>query len=357
MKTFENFDLLKSLTETPGVSGREERVRELITRETEDLFDETRTDAMGNLICLCKPNPKPSSKGRKRSVAPKKILLACHIDEIGFYVKHIDDKGFLRLNAAGGFDTRNLFARRVLVQGTEDLVGVLNPAGRPIHAASEEEKKKTYKVGDFYVDLFMPPAKVKKLVSVGDPVTLRQTTRLVGDAATGKAMDDRVASYVALTALRKARQQGLSHQVHYVATVQEELGCRGVGPATFGIDPDVVIALDVTLCCDTPGVPKEEAVCTFGAGAAIKIMDRASVSDRGLVDEFARLAKTKRIPYQLEVLPCGGTDSGNAQRTRTGYKVITLSIPCRYVHTITESVHRKDVKATIDLLAAYLSKP
>jgi len=354
MRTFEDFDLLKSLTEVAGIPGREERVRELILRETGDLFDETRTDAMGNLICLCKPNPKASPRTRKRPLPAKKILLACHIDEIGFYVKHIDDKGFLRLNAAGGFDTRNLFARRVLVQGREDVVGVLNPAGRPIHSASEEEKKKTYKVSEFYIDLFLPPTKVKKLISVGDPVTLLQTTCLVGDAATGKAMDNRIASYVALTALRRVRQTGLPHEVHFVATVQEEIGCRGIGPATFGIDPDVVIALDVTLSCDTLGVPAEEAVCNAGAGAAIKIMDRASISDHELVKEFIRLAKAKRIPYQLEVLPHGGTDSGNAQRTRTGYRVITLSVPCRYVHTITESVHRKDVKATTDLLAAYL---
>lgn len=344
-------DLLKRLTETPGVPGREERVRALIEKETRGLFSDTRTDAMGNLICHRQPDRR-AGRG-----AGRKIMLACHIDEIGFYVKYIDDKGFLRLNPAGGFDTRNLFARRVLVQGKKDLVGVLNPAGRPLHIATEEEKKKTYKVGEFFVDLFLPVEQVKKLVTVGDPVTLIQTTEVVGDAVTGKCMDNRVASYVALEAIRRAiKGRGTANEIYYVATVQEEVGCRGAGPATFGIEPDVALAIDTTLCCDTPGIAPDEAVSSFGAGTAIKIMDGNSISDRSLVDEFIALAKAKRIKYQLEILPLGGTDAGPVQRTRTGYKTATLSVPTRYIHTVTETVHKDDLEASINLLAAFLAK-
>jgi len=126
--------LLKKLTETPGVPGREERIRELILEETAGLFEETRIDAMGNLICHKPPGRKPG-RGRK---APA-VMIACHIDEIGFYVRSIDEEGRLRIQNAGGFDTRNLFARRVLVQGKRDLFGVLNPVGRPIHLATDEE--------------------------------------------------------------------------------------------------------------------------------------------------------------------------------------------------------------------------
>ena len=344
-----DFDLLKRLTETPGVPGREERVRDLIAAEVAGLCDEIRTDAMGNLICVRKPTKKV------RGVKPLKIMLACHMDEIGFYVKHIDDKGFLRLNPAGGFDTRNLFARRVMVQGKKDLLGTLNPSGRPIHIATDEEKKKTYKVGEFFVDLHLPAATVKRTVSVGDPVSLVQTTEWIGKSATGKCMDNRVASYVAICALRKLAATGSPHEVYFVATVQEEVGCRGAGPAAFDVEPDVAIALDVTLCCDTPGIPAEEAICTFGGGVAIKIMDSHSISHRDLVDAFIATAKKRKIKHQLEVLPLGGTDAGTMQRTSVGHKAITLSIPCRYVHTVTETVHADDLKASVDLLASYLA--
>ncbi|MFW6145888.1 MAG: M42 family metallopeptidase [Planctomycetota bacterium] len=346
-----DFDLLKKLTETPGVPGREERVREVIRAESEDLFDEIRTDAIGNLIAIRKPTK--AARGGKTS---RRIMIACHIDEIGFYVKHIDDKGFLRLNPAGGFDTRNLFARKVLVQGRRDVAGVLNPSGRPIHIATDEEKKKVYKVGEFFVDLHLPPAQVKRVVRVGDPVTLIQTTETVGKAFVGKCMDNRVATFVALSALRKIAKSGSPHEICYVGTVQEEVGLRGAGPATFGLEPDIAIAIDVTLACDTPGVPDEEVVCTFGGGAAIKIMDHASISDRQLVDEFIALAEAKKITHQLEILPLGGTDAAAMQRTMRGHRTLTLSVPCRYIHTATESVHKQDVKATVALLATYLQQ-
>lgn len=344
-------ELLKRLTETPGVSGREERVRELIRREAAELFDDIRTDAMGNLICRRKP--RGGAKGGRR------VLVACHIDEIGFYVRHIDDKGFLRLNPVGGFDTRNLHARRVLVQGSggKDLVGLMNPTGRPVHVAKDEEKKKVYDANEFYVDLLLPPEQVNKLVRVGDPVTLCQTAEQVGQGITGKAMDNRVASYVALEAVRKlARAKSCPNEIVYVATVQEEVGCRGAGPAAYGIEPDVAVAVDVTLACDTPGISAEDHVCRFGGGAAIKIMDGNSISDRALVDEWIALAKTGKIKHQLEVLTRGGTDAGPVQRTRAGYRTIGLSVPCRYVHTVTETVHADDLKAAVNLLAAFLAK-
>jgi len=338
--------LLKRLIETPGVPGREERVRDLIKSEVKGLFDEVRVDPMGNLICRKRP-------GRRGGRAALKVLIACHIDEIGFYVRHIDDNGFLRVQNVGGFDTRNLFARRVLVQGKKDLVGVLNPAGRPIHIATDEEKKKTYTVGEFFVDLFLPKNQVEKLVHIGDPVTLIQTFEEVGDVVTGKCLDNRAATWVAINAIRKVGNKS-PYEIYYAATVQEEVGCRGAGPTAFGIEPDIGIALDTTLCCDTPGIEKNESITAFGKGVALKIMDGRSISHRGLLDEFVAVATRKRIPYQLEVLPLGGTDAGSIQQAGTGRKTITISIPTRYIHTVTEAEHKKDLRAATDLLAAWL---
>ncbi len=339
--------LLKRLCETPGVPGREERVRELIAREVRGLFDEVRTDPMGNLICRRKA-------GRRGGRTPVKVAIACHIDEIGFYVRHIDDQGRLRVQNVGGFDPRNLFARRVLVQGRKDLLGVLNPVGRPIHVATEEEKKKIPTINEFFVDLFLEKKEVEKLVRVGDPVTLVQPMEVVGDVCTGKAMDNRVASWVAINAIRKAGSRS-SYEIYYLATVQEEVGLRGAGPGVFGIDPAIGIAVDTTLACDTPGIDAAESITRLGAGVALKVMDGGSISDRGLLDEFIALAGRRKIPYQLEVLPLGSTDAAMVQRTGLGRKAMTLSVPTRYVHTVCETVHRKDLQAAVDLLAAWLT--
>jgi len=366
---FGEFDFLRELTETPGIPGREERVRELILERTADMWDETRVDAMGNLICLKRAAATP---GRSRKTA-QRVMLACHMDEIGFYVKHIDDKGYLRVHNAGGFDTRNLFARRVRIQGRRDVIGVMNPGGRPIHLSTAEERKQAPEIKDLDIDLFRTKKQVDKLVEIGDPVSLDQRTEMFGDAISGKAMDNRVAVWTGINAIRKAcgldwlrspaqttkparkSVNKLKVDAYFVACVQEEVGLRGATTAAYGIDPDVGIAIDTTLCCDTPGITRDDAVTEFGKGVGIKVMDGASISHRGLFEEFVKIAKAKRIPFQREVLPRGGTDAGAVQRSRAGNRTITLSVPTRYIHTVTEAIHKKDARAAVDLLAAWLT--
>ena len=337
--------LLRELCEAPGAAGREERIRAIAQKHLDGSIDSASVDAMGNLIALKKAHP------RARHI--KKVMLACHMDEIGFYVKHIDDKGFIRVVPLGGFDTRNLFARRVLIQGKQDLFGVMNPTGRPIHMAKEEEKKKTYDVGEFFVDVFLPADKIREIVRVGDPVTLVQPFARHGDVATCKAMDNRIALWVGINTIKKIEKDS-AYDVYLVGAVQEEVGCRGAGTSCFGLAPDVGIAIDVTLACDTPGIEEDMAVTKLGEGVAIKIMDSGAISHRGLVDSFIEVAEENEIPYQLEILPRGGTDASTMQRSGPGRPVITLSVPCRYVHTAVESVHKKDLNAAVDLLTAWL---
>jgi putative aminopeptidase FrvX len=339
-----NLSFLKQLSEAPGVPGREERVREILRRESEGLFDDVSVDPLGSLI------------GIKRAKTPsaKRVLLACHIDEIGFYVRHVEEKGYLRIQNAGGFDTRNLLARRVLVQASsgEDLIGLMNPGGRPIHIAKEEDKKKVPEITDFYVDLCVPAEEVKKKVRIGDPVTLVHPFDEIGQCVSGKCLDNRVAGFVAIEALRKVKLP--KYDVVFAATVQEEVGCRGAGPAAYTHEPDIAVAIDTTLCCDTPGVPEDERVTAQGAGVALTVMDSLTISDRSLLDEFERVANAREIPFQLSILPKGGTDAGPIQRARGGYRTMTLSIPTRYIHTVTECIHRRDLQSAIDLLAAWL---
>jgi putative aminopeptidase FrvX len=229
-----NLPLLKRLSEAPGVSGREERVREILREEITGLFDEIRTDPLGSLIARKKPSvanrgsTKPA--GAKSKTANPKVLLACHIDEIGFYVRHVDEKGFIRIQNAGGFDTKNLLARRVRVQASsgEDLIGLMNPGGRPVHIAKDEDRKKIPEISEFFIDLCLPAAQMKKKVRVGDPVTLVQEFSEIGGCVTGKCLDNRVAAFVAIEALRRARK--IRYEVILACTVQEEVGLRGAGP-------------------------------------------------------------------------------------------------------------------------------
>lgn len=346
-----NIPLLKTLSEAPGVPGREERVRAILQRECEGLFDEVTTDPMGNLIATKRAIRSDGNK-------PLRVLLACHIDEIGFYVRHVDDKGYLRLHNVGGFDTKNLSSRRVLVQSSSggDLVGLMNPTGRPIHISKDEDRKKIPEISDFLVDLCLPADEVKAKVRIGDPVTLIQTFSEIGQCVSGKCMDNRVAAFVAIEAVRKLAGSGKAPRfdVMMAATVQEEVGCRGAGPACYTAEPDIAIAIDTTLCVDTPGVPDDERVTKQGDGCALTIADSLTISDRGLIDEFEAVAKRREIPCQLSILPRGGTDAGPMQRSRGGFRTMTFSVPTRYIHTTTECIHKRDLQSAIDLLAAWM---
>ncbi len=336
-------ELLKKLSEVGGVPGREERVRELLKSELEGVVDSLQTDAMGNLIA--------HKKGEG-----KRVMLSAHMDEIGFYVKFVDDKGFVRVQNVGGFDTRNLFARPVTVQTRSgDLVGVMNPATKPIHISTAEERKKIPQMNEFAVDLGMDADAVKERVRVGDPVTLIQEFRDLGEVVTGKALDDRVSCWILVEVLKRLERP--SYDIYAVFSVQEEVGLRGATTGAFGVEPDIGVALDTTLAVDTPGTSDDQRVTKLGAGTALKVMDSASISTRWLLDEFVEIAEHNSVPYQFEILPLGGTDAGAIQKSRSGVATLTVSTPSRYVHTVTEMVAKSDVNAAIELLTHFLTKP
>jgi endoglucanase len=161
-----------------------------------------------------------------------------------------------------------------------------------------------------------------------------------------------VAAFVAVEAMRKVREP--KYEVILAATVQEEVGCRGAGPACYTAEPHIAIAIDTTLCVDIPGVPEDERVTRQGDGVALTIADSLTISDRSLIDGFEAVAKKREIPFQLSILPRGGTDAGPMQRARGGFRTMTLSVPTRYIHTVTECIHKRDLQSAIDLLAAWL---
>ena len=345
-------ELLEELTQTPAIAGREHRLRALIRGRADSLVDEWRMDALGSLIGIRKPTRSAASAGDR----PLRVMVACHMDQIGFLVRHIDDKGFLRIQAVGGFDTRNLFARLAKVcTSAGDLPGVVNPTGKPVHVASEEEKKKVPELHELAVDLGLPADEVKEKVAIGDMVVLQAPFTEVGNTYVAQALDNRIACYLGIRALESLAEAGHACELACAFTVQEEVGLRGAGTAAFGVAPDVGIAVDTTLCVDTPGVPEDQHITHQGAGATLKVMDASAIADPALLEQFESLANERGIAYQRSILPRGGTDAGTMQRAGAGCPTLTMACPTRYIHTVTEMVHRDDLEACRQLLNAYLT--
>ncbi len=332
-------ELLKHLSEAAGVPGHEGAIRGIITETLEDRAETIKTDHLGNLIAHI-PGDGPV------------VMIAAHMDEIGFIVSYIEkDTGFLRIHPLGGFDVKTLISQRVVVHTESgDLVGCIG--AKPIHIMTAEERKKLPEMKDLFVDLGLKEDRVRELVAIGDMVTMRQDFLVGEEIVTGKALDDRAGLYIGIEAIKRAKE--LDCDLYLVGTTQEEVGLRGAQVAGFTVHPDIAIALDTTLAVDMPGVPGAQQVTKLGGGVAIKIADSSSISHVGLVRAMKKLAKDRKIAYQMEILPRGGTDAGAMQRARSGSAAITLSLPSRYVHSVVEMAHQDDIEAAISLLAAFL---
>lgn len=342
-----NFELLKRLCEMPGISSNEGAIRELVAGELRPFVDSLEADVMGNLVGV-------------RNGAPEgpRVMIAAHMDEIGFRVRFIDDRGFLRLHPVGGWDARALFAQRVRVHGFggQALPGTLMPASKPKHLLTDKEASHPLKIESFFVDLGLPAEEVRKQVEVGDMVTMDRTCERMGELVVSKSLDNRLSVYILIEALRKLQRKPLAVTVLAVATTQEEVGLRGATAAAFELRPDIGLALDVTLAVDIPGTEADEQVTRLGGGTAIKVSDSSLICHPKLVRHFRDVAGANAIPYHLEILGAGGTGAGGIQRSRGGVPSFTLSTPTRYVHTVNEAAHVRDIQAGVDLLAAYLEE-
>lgn len=335
-----NVDLLSRICETPGAPGFENRIRDLIIEEVSPYVDAIRVDQIGNVITLV--------EGEDDS---KTVMVAAHMDEIGFMVRHIDSKGFIRFLPLGGFDPKTLTSQRVIVHGKKDLVGVMGV--KPIHVMSAADRAKMPEVTDFYIDLGMSKEDVEKYVSVGDSVTRERHLIEMGDCVNVKSLDNRAGVYVLLEALRELKDQGKrpAYNLAAVFTVQEEVGLRGAQVGTLDVQPDFAIALDVTIAYDTPGAGEHEFVSKLGEGAAIKLYDGSLITDRRMVDYLKSVGDAHKTKWQVEMLPAGGTDAGAMQKFTPGGSIAGgISIPLRNVHQVIEMANKDDLDACADLL-------
>ena len=342
-----NLDLLKNLCELPGVPGHEERVRELILQEIDGLFDDVRVDPMGSLIC------RRDAQGVEN---PKKIMLLCHMDEIGFLVSHITKEGFVYLLPVGGFDPRNLFSRRVLIcTDSGEFKGVMNPGGRPIHISNAEDRKKIPEVSEFFVDTGMGE-QTADVVKVGDMVVMDEPFLEIGDKIVSKALDNRIACWLGIEVIRGLKDAGRNVEIHVAFTTQEEVGLRGARTAAYSVKPDIGIGIDTTLSCDTPGIPEQDRTTKQGDGFGLHVRDGSFIADKALVAEFDALAVKEKIPFQRTMLRSGGQDGAAAQQAAAGARAIGIVVGTRYIHTVTEMIHKTDLKAARDILVAYLKQ-
>lgn len=325
-------DTLKKLCAAYGPSGNEQNVAELIGKMVAPFVDETRIDAMGNLITV-----------KKGGEGGKKIMLAAHMDHIGFVVTDIDDKGFARVHNVGGIRKANSLYRRVVFEN--GVSGILAAEDREHNVADRDMTK-------LYVDLGAASREeALKLVRPGDfAVYAPEFTELPNGLVAGTAMDDRAGCAVLVEALKRLGET--KNEIVAVFTVQEEVGCRGAQAAVFDVAPDMGIALDVTLCGDTPMGPKISV--KINEGIAVKILDSSLICHPDVVKAMEEAAERAGAKYQREVLTAGGTDASSIQRSRGGVPSGVLSIPCRYVHSPNETVSLNDMENGVLLLCELL---
>ncbi|EKP95423.1 M20/M25/M40 family metallo-hydrolase [Thermaerobacter subterraneus] len=336
-------EVLARLASIAGPPGHEGPVAAAVEELWRPLAAEVRRDALGNVIAVVRGEGLALPGGRRASV-----MWAAHMDEIALLVAAIEDEGFLRVDAAGGADPRNLLGLEVTVHTAGGpLAGVVGT--KPPHLTSAEEARQVPRLRDLFVDVGLPAEAVRRRVRVGDPVTLRQSpARLQGRRMTGKSLDNRVGVTVLTLALADLARRRHAVDVYAVATVQEEVGLRGAATSAYGLDPTLAIAVDVTFG-DQPGVPDGKTV-ELGKGAAVA--QGANIHPR-VLEALREAAKAEGIATQPEPIPgASGTDAWAIQIAREGIPTGLVSVPLRHMHSPAEVVDLGDVQEAARLLAA-----
>jgi putative aminopeptidase FrvX len=327
--------LIQKLVETQGPSGYETQIRSIVRGEVEPYADELQVDALGNLIAR-------KGKGEEDAI---KIMLAAHIDEIGVMVTQVEENSFIRFTTLGGVRPYTCVGGRVRF---------LNGASGVISMEPLEDITKMPTIEQLFIDLGCS-GKEQSPVRIGDVATFDRPFLDLGGRLVAKSMDDRIGAAVLIEALRQIKDT--PHQLYFVFSTQEEVGVRGATTATFGINPDLGLAVDVTGTGDTPRRTKVRMEVSLGKGPAIKVRDGGMLADRRVVDWMVQGAEKLGLPYQMEVLDVTSTDARAMQLTRAGIPAGCLSIPCRYVHSPSEMVDFEDVQNAVRLLVELVTHP
>lgn len=327
-------ELVEKLATAFGPSGYEEGVSSIIKKEIEKYSREIFSDNLGNLVAL------------KGNVAEKNVLIAAHMDEIGFMVTFIEENGFLRFTNLGGILKKTLVGARVIfANGTVGIIG----------QEKLKEGKKEADLSELFIDIGAGSKKeAMEKVKIGDTAAFWSPFYSDGRRMIGKSLDDRVGCAVLIETLKRI-PDSLPLGIYFVFTVQEELGLRGARPVSYRLKPDFGLAVDVTRVGDTPE-PEYKVSVALGKGPAIKIKDASVICHPLVVEKMVNAAEKRKIPYQLEVLEKGGTDAGAIHLSREGIPSGVISLPCRYIHTPSEMVALEDVENAVLLLVELLKE-
>ena len=339
----QSLKFLETLMNLPSPSGYEKKVRQAWLDEMKKFSDEVKSDVHGNAIAVVNPDKGP------------RIMLAGHMDELGFQVGFISEKGFIYFNRLGGFDIGIIPGRKVRIHTRKgDILGVVGK--KAIHLFDSEDREKVPKPHQLYIDIGAKDKKeAQKLVEIGDPITYDTNfEQLRKDLYVSRGFDDKIGAFITAEVMKNVFKQkkNFKASLYSVATVQEEVGLRGAKTSAFGIDPDIGIALDVTHATDTPDVDQKK-VGEIGLGDGAPIVRGPNINHK-VFDMLVDSAKKLKVKYQIEAAARPtGTDANVIQITRAGVATGLIAIPCRYMHTYTEVISMNDVESAISILTEF----
>ena len=331
-------EFLISLCNSAGVAGFEfQETAGLVKDAFKEYCDDVWTDTLGNVI------------GHRKGAGKFSILFAAHMDEIGLMVSGYEKGGFLRFTTIGGYDQRSLVAQEVFVHGKENVYGVIGV--KPPHITTPEEAKKSHKIEDMAIDTGLCDDELKKLVRIGDVVTIkRQTVELKNGSLAGKAIDDRAGVAVLFQCMQELKNVNCDIDVYYVATVQEEVGCKGGLVAAYELKPDIAIALDV--CHGQSPDVQEPRGKKMGGGPVIA---KGLNIHPKVFESLKQTAKDHFVAHQISVSPgMSGTDAITMQIAGNGTATAVISFPLKYMHTSVEVIKMKDIMLTSKLISSYV---
>jgi putative aminopeptidase FrvX len=347
-KLDETLTMLKDLTDAKGIPGNEREVREVMKKYIAPYADEVTTDGLGSLI----------AKKAGKDGGPK-IMVAGHLDEVGFMITHIDDKGFLRFQTVGGWWSQVMLAQRVtIVTRKGDITGVIG--SKPPHILPPEARKKPVEIKDMFIDIGASSRDeaIAWGVRPGDMVvpyfefTVMNNEKML----LAKAWDNRIGCAIAIDVLKHLKDEDHPNVVYGVGTVQEEVGLRGARTSAQKIEPDIAFGVDVGIAGDTPGISEKEALSKLGKGPQIILYDASIVSHKGLRELVTDTADELNIPYQFDVMAGGGTDSGAIHLTHKGVPSLSITIPTRYIHSHAAILHRDDYENAVKLIVEVIKR-
>ncbi len=337
---------LADLVNSISPSGYEGPVAQVWKAEAETFAAKVWTDTHGNSHAIVNPGGSP------------RVMFAGHYDEIGFQISYIDDKGYLWIQALGGWDPQIAQGQRVRIMTKKGIVrGVIGQVA--IHMQTPEQRKKGSEIKDLWIDIGAKDKKdAEKTVEIGDPLVIASGfDELANGIVIGRAFDNRAGAFVVLEAAKQLAQLNPQAEIHAVATAQEEIGLRGATTAAYGIDPDVAIAVDMTFATDHPNMGdamKRENLIELGKGP---VLTRGPNINTKLFDLLVTTAKAEKIPVQINAEPRGtGTDANALQLNRAGVTTALVSIPLRYMHSPCELISLSDLEEAVKLIAKTVAK-